>query len=157
MKNRWLYIILAASLGLNLAAFGAFVFHRYRRTRARFLPIRQAIKNAPQRFAPLLNEHHRKMDSLRIEYWSARAELARLALAEDPEPALLEQILQKLGEIHQEMNREVFKTGRNVELLLPPEHRERVRRACCRMIQGPPPGPPPFSRGRGPRRRWQRF
>ncbi|MEO0053879.1 MAG: hypothetical protein ABIK22_06995, partial [candidate division WOR-3 bacterium] len=81
------------------------------------------------------------------EYWHARNRLAQLALEENPESAEVERTLKTIGEIHQQMNRLVYETGRQTGMILPPEHRERLRRGWCRMMEGPvppPPGPKPW-------------
>lgn len=157
MKNRWLYVILAISLALNLAVLGSFAWLRMKRLSRRTRLLRQIRQLAPHRVEPLLDLYHLQMDSLRLEYWRARNRLARLALEENPESAEVERTLKTIGEIHEQMNRLVYETGRQTGMILPPAHRERLRRGFCRMLEGPqPPGPRPHHPGpcrRGPYRR----
>ncbi|MEO0025919.1 MAG: hypothetical protein ABIK54_04080 [candidate division WOR-3 bacterium] len=147
MKTRWLYILLAVSLAINLAALGSLAWLRLRRLNRRARVLRQIKQIAPRKIEPLLDAYHLQMDSLRLEYWRARNRLARLALEENPESAEVERTLKTIGEIHQQMNRLVYETGRQTGMILPPEHRERLRRGWCRMMEGPvppPPGPKPW-------------
>lgn len=145
MKNRWLYVILAVSLVLNLTVIGAFAYRRYRVRQKRFGVFRRLKMMAPARMEPILTEHQQRMDSLRIEYWRARQQLARLIFEEKPETAAVEQTLGRIGEIHKEMNLLVYETARKTGMVLPFEERERLRRRWCEMTEGqhPPrqPGP----------------
>lgn len=145
MKGRWVYLILAVSLALNLAAVGTFTYYRYRRWQRQKGDFRYLVRRLRPQLQPVLDEHRFKMDSLRLEYWKARQELARLGFAENPDPAQVERTLTRIGVLHQEMHRQVFEMGRQSETLLPPPYREMMRRRCCEVIEGPPP---PF----GPRR-----
>jgi hypothetical protein len=154
MKNRWLYIILAVSLAINLAGIGAFAYRRYRIQRKRQDVYRGLKGMGPVRMEPILNEYRLKMDSLRVEYWRARQELARLSFEEQPDPAAVARNLQMIGEIHKEMNRLVFETGRKTGMLIPPDQRERLRRGWCQMIEGPHPPPRPPLPGWRQKRRW---
>ncbi|MCX7731653.1 MAG: hypothetical protein N2248_00590 [candidate division WOR-3 bacterium] len=158
MKTRWLYVLLAVSLAINLAAFGSLAWLRLRRLNRRVRVLRQIKQIAPRQIEPLLDAYHLQMDSLRLEYWYARHRLARLALEENPESAEVERTLKTIGEIHQQMNRLVYETGRQTGMVLPPEHRERLRRGWCRMMEGPrhPPPPPEFEH-RKPERLQRRF
>ncbi|MGQ9707754.1 MAG: Spy/CpxP family protein refolding chaperone [bacterium] len=154
MRNRWLYVLLAASLAINLAAIGAFAYRRYRIYHKRQGVFRRLRMVAPQRMEPILNEYQFKMDSLRIEYWQARQELARLSFEEQPDTAAVGRKLQSIGEIHREMNRLVFETGRKTGMLMPPDFRERLRQDWCRMMEGPHPPPRPPGPGWRQKRRW---
>ncbi|MGB9743055.1 MAG: hypothetical protein ACP5JB_06890 [candidate division WOR-3 bacterium] len=153
MKNRWLYVLLAISLALNLTVFATFAWFRFQRFNRRVKLFRQLTRFEPRRIEPLLIEYHRQMDSLRLEYWRARQQLARLAFEENPDPQDVEHTLQNIGEIHQQMNRLVYETGRKTGMLLPPEHRGRIREGWCRMVRGPNPPPPPVPHRRLFRRR----
>jgi hypothetical protein len=155
MKNRWLYVLLFISLALNLTVFATFAWLRFQRFSRRVRVIRQLSRLEPRRIEPLLDEYHRQMDSLRFEYWRARRELARLSLEENPDPQDVERTLKNIGEIHQQMNRLVYETGRKTGMLLPPEHRERIREGWCRMVRGPNPPPPPGPHPRFFRRRYK--
>lgn len=158
MKSRWIYVLLAISLAINLAAFGSLAWLRLRRFNRRVRVLRQIKQLAPRQIEPLLDAYHLQMDSLRREYWTARHRLARLALEEKPESAEVERTLQTIGEIHQQMNRLVYETGRQTGMILPPEHRERLRRGWCRMMEGPvPPPPAPEFEHPGPQRFQRRF
>ncbi len=150
MKGRWIYVVLAASLALNLAALGAFGFQRYRRWQRRQGIIRKLARLEPQRVAPILMEYRDKMDSLRLEYWRARRELARLSFEESPAQETVEMALERVGALHREINRLVYETGRQTGMFLPPGHRERLRRHWCEMMQCPPPGPEGFFPERRP-------
>ncbi len=147
MKNRWLYIVLMVSLALNLTVIGAFAYRRYQVKQKRLGVFRRLKMMAPARMDPLLTEHQRLMDSLRLEYWQARQKLARLIFEEKPETVAVEQALRAIGEIHKEMNLLVYETARKTGMVLPLEQRERLRRHWCEMIEGPhpprQPGPKP--------------
>ncbi|MEO0070821.1 MAG: hypothetical protein ABIK39_01870 [candidate division WOR-3 bacterium] len=140
MKNRWLLVILAASLALNLTAFAAFAYNRYRKWQRRGV-LKRLTAGAPERIAPLIDEHQFKMDSLRMEYWRARRELAEMNFADKMDSQAIEQTLDRIAEIHREMNRLVLETGRKAVMLLPPGRRERIIRRHREMVGGPPPPP----------------
>ncbi len=142
MRNRWLFVVLAVSLFLNLAGFFAFAYIRYRRFKNRQLLFHRLKALAPEKVEPLILDYRVKMDSLKSEYWLARHKLARLSFEENPDPETVEKSLTKIGEIHKEMNRLVFETGRKTGMILPREHRERLRRHWCEIIKGPHPPPP---------------
>lgn len=143
MKGRWVYILLVVSLAFNLAAVGTFVYHRYRRWRWQKGDFRSIARRIKPQLAPIVDEYHLKMDSLRIEYWRVRHELARLGFEENPDSARVEQALKQIGLLHQQMHRQVFEMGRKADSFLPPQYREMIRRRCCEVIKGsyPPPGP----------------
>ncbi len=157
MKGRWVYLILAVSLALNLAAVGTFAYHRYRRWQRRKGDFRYLVPRLRPELQPVVDEYRFKMDSLRLEYWKARQELARLGFEEKPDPVQVARTLARIGMLHQEMHRQVFEMGRESETLLPPPYREMMRRRWCEVIEGPHPpfGPqrfPPPDDKRGRRR-----
>ncbi len=157
MKGRWVYLVLAVSVALNLAVFGTLAYYRYRRWRWQQSDFRYFAQRLTPRLTPILDQHRFKMDSLRIEYWKARQELARLGFAEKPDPIQVQKTLERIGFLHQEMHRQVFEMGRQSETFLPPPYREMVRRRYCEMMEGPypPPRREMFHRPgwkRGPRR-----
>ncbi|MEO0004456.1 MAG: hypothetical protein ABIK49_00435 [candidate division WOR-3 bacterium] len=151
MRSRWLYIILAVSLALNLTAITTFAYRRYRVRQKRLGVFRRLKMMAPARMEPIFTEHQKRMDSLRIEYWRARQQLARLIFEEEPETAAVEQTLGRIGEIHKEMNLLVYETARKTGMVLPFEERERLRRRWCEMTEGPHHPAPPGPRHRPPR------
>ncbi|MGQ9678765.1 MAG: Spy/CpxP family protein refolding chaperone [bacterium] len=151
MRGRWVYILLAVSLAFNLAAVGAFVYHRYRRWRWQKGDFRSIVRRVKPQLAQIVDEYHLKMDSLRIEYWRVRHELARLGFEEKPDSAKVEETLKRIGVIHQQMHRLVFEMGRGADSFLPPPYRDVIRRRCLEVIKGPyPPAGPrrPYHPGR---------
>ncbi len=150
MKSRWLMVVLITSLVLNLAAVGAFAYSRYRKWQWRQGLLKRLAARAPERVMPLINEHQFKMDSLRMEYWKARRELAQLSFSDTVNARVVEEVLERIAANHREMNRLVYETGRKTAMLFPPEQRERFRRRCCEMLEGPfpPPGMHPRRPGR---------
>lgn len=149
MKGRWVYILLAVSLVFNLAVVGTFFYHRYRQWRWQKSDFRSIARRVKPELAPIVDDYHLKMDSLRIEYWRVRHELARLGFEDNPDSALVQQALKQIGLLHQQMHQLVFEMVRKTETFLPPPYWEMIRRRCCEVIKGPYPPPGP---GRGPHR-----
>lgn len=149
MKNRWLLVVLAASLALNLAAFVTFAYNWYRKRQWQSVLKRLEVM-APGKMTQLMDEHQFKMDSLRMEYWRARRKLAEMNFSEKVDSGAIEHTLDRIAGIHREMNRLVLETGRKTVMLLPPESRERIMRRQREMVEGPHPPPPPPRHRRRP-------
>ena len=136
MRNRWLVVVLAASVALNVAAIGVFAYQRYAKWRRQtyFRNLRARPKGG---FRELFRQREPGMDSLRRVYSDARRELGELVFSETPDSQKTDSLLDVLGTTHREMSRRVLETSRAVESLSPVEERDRVRHRLMEMWEGP--------------------
>ncbi|HDR00336.1 MAG TPA: periplasmic heavy metal sensor [candidate division WOR-3 bacterium] len=144
-KYYWLLVALAVSLALNAGAIGASVWHRFRRWDGERRFYRELRHEKRERISHMLCEHESEMDSLREEHFRARRALARLGDAEEPGPAAVDSLLDRLASVHREMNRVAFTTGREVFRFFPDKRRAREH---WEWMHRRGPGRPPH---RGPR------
>ena len=159
MKTRWLVAALVASLALNAGAVGAFLWHGFRRWSGERRFYRELRQDTRKRISTVLDEHREEMDSLRDEYFETRRALALLGDREQPEPAAVDSLLDKLAATHREMNRLAFAAGQKIFRAFPEKRRGIMRERWERMHRGPgryrrhrrgqaerwhkPPPPPP--------------
>ncbi len=175
MRNRWLVVIVVASLCLNVAVVGAYVFRRARRDRqhgfaARCLTaeVRENMRKAREAALPefsVLVDRAQSADSL---LWTEMR-------GESPDSVRVESLCQELGQIHGRMRATVFGQMHRELQLMPTEARAEYLKHMMRMRPGfggpgrgmgrhmrrgsmmpapregepfpdePPPGPPPES------------
>lgn len=136
MKNRWLVVVLAASVALNAAAIGAFAYHRYSKQSRRAL-LRDLKGRSKGRLKELFKEREPQMDSLRRVYSDVRRELGELAFSKNPDSLKVDSLLDIIGATHREMSRQVLETTRAVESLHPAEGRKKFRRRLMKVWEGP--------------------
>lgn len=151
MSNRWLVVLVAASLALNVAVVAGFLLLRPRHG----CPpphLRGMKPDEAREFAELREQFDPKMDSLREELRAARGRLYALAADSVPEQAA-ESLLQAIGSIRVEMNRLAYQHLREVMAASTPERRAEILQVLQagpmhwrggphgrqRRGQGPPP------------------
>jgi hypothetical protein len=136
MRTRWLVVIVVASLCLNLAVVGTYIFRRARRDRSRRFPrrwltaetrekLRQARDSAMPGFLAAA-DRTQSTDSL---LW---AEMRR----DYPDSARVESLCQELGRIHGAMRAMVFRQMHRELQLIPGEAREQYLKHMMRMRPG---------------------
>lgn len=145
MKGKWMLIFLVASVTLNLAAVGTFLFNRVIQARRQQIFSPRLRGGAKARVTALFEQMEPQMDSIRGVYWDARRQLGILGFEENPAPHVVDSLLNVIAESHKEMNRLVFETAQRLEAEYPVERRETIRRRLIEMWEG--------RRERGPRRR----
>jgi hypothetical protein len=141
MKGRWLTLIALASLCLNLAVVGTYLYRQSSRhgfRRPRMLGVK-----------PDIQEHLRQ---IREQAWpqfkelAVKAESANSALLEkidDPDvtEAQVESLCREVGKFHGAMRERVFwQTRRELDALpaeLRPEYVEQLKHRMKRMMRGP--------------------
>lgn len=170
MRNRWLMVIVVASLCLNVAVVGAYFFRRARHDRQRRFPMRGLTSEAREKmrkareaampeFAALAEKEHMD-DSL---LW---AEMAR----DNPDTLRVDSLSSDLGQFHGKMRAMVFWQMHRELQMMPAAARaeylnhmkmmrpgfgrpgwgmgRHMRRGSMMPTPGagePPPGPPPES------------
>ena len=121
MRNRWLVVIVVASLCLNVAVVGTYLFRRARRDRPRRLHgltaearerMRKVREAAMPEFSALVDEGE-STDSL---LWT---EMRR----ESPDSVRVESLCQELGGIHGSMRAMVFRQMHRELQMMPAEAR----------------------------------
>jgi uncharacterized iron-regulated membrane protein len=173
MRSRWMVVVAVASLCLNVAVVGTYLFHRARHDRPRRFPARWLTAEARERI--------RQTREAAMPEFAAEAERVRTTdsllwqemRAENPDSARVESLCQVLGEIHGRMRAMVFRQLHRELQLMPAVARAEYlrhmmamrpgldrfgRSSCGRMGHAPrmpmrpdetpfpgepPPGPPP--------------
>jgi len=140
MRNRWLVVIVVASLCLNAAVVGTYVFRRARHDRPHRLRVRGLTRD--------MRERMRKAREAAMPEFSAlvgRAESTDSLLwfelrSERPDSARVESLCQELGKMHGAMRAMVFRQMHRELLLMPGDARADYLRHMMRMRPGLPPG-----------------
>lgn len=135
MTNRWLVVLVIASLALNLAVVAGFFISRPRGPRD-CGPMPGMGPGEMRRFGEMRKGFDPQMDSLRERLNEARGRLFDLA-ADSVEPAEAESLIQSIGQIREDMNRMAYQHLRLVLREMTPDNRARFLR---RLQSGPPHG-----------------
>jgi hypothetical protein len=140
MRNRWLIVVVVASLCLNVALVGTYVFRRARHGRPRRFPsrgltseAREKIRKARDAAMPEFAELMGRVESTDSVLW---AEMRR----EAPDSARVESLCQELGQMHGRMRANVFRQMHRELLLMPAEARAEYLQHMMRMRPGLPLG-----------------
>jgi hypothetical protein len=137
MKRTWLYILLGASLGLNLGTIGAIAYRRYTRWRYKREFTRHIDYRVRHEVSDLMQEHRAEMDSLRLEFHNARYELLELGLKDSVETGEVEFQLDRIASTYREMTRLVHETGLKIQQMQPKDRRKWLRRRMREMMRDP--------------------
>lgn len=152
MSHRWLTVLVAASLALNIAVVAGFFLLRPRPCQA---PVPGMNPRERREVMKMRRQFDPKMDSLRETLRAKRGELYRLA-ADSASPAEADSLLQAIGDIRVEMNRLAYEHMRVLMAKLSPKQREEFLRRLQSGPQSwhsgsrgpgrgcPPPQPPDF-------------
>jgi hypothetical protein len=175
MRNRWLVVIVVASLCLNVAVVGAYLFRRAHRDRqhgfaARCLTaeVREKMRKTRDAAMPAFSALVDRVQSTDSLLWTEMR-------SESPDSARVESLCQELGQIHGQMRAMVCRQMHHELQLMPAEARAEYLKHMMRMRPGfggpgagmgrhmrrgsmmpapregeppsdePPPGPPPES------------
>jgi hypothetical protein len=137
MKRTWLYIVLGASVGLNLGTIGAIAYRRYTRWHSKQEFTRHIDRRVRPEFSDLMDEHRAEMDSLRLEFHNARYELLELGLKDSTDTAEVKFQLDRIASTYREMTRLVHETGRKIQQMQPEDKRKWLRRRMREMMRNP--------------------
>jgi len=137
MRNRWLVVIVVASLCLNLAVVGTYIFRRAHRDRPRRFPARrwftadtrEKLKQAREAAMPEFTAVAEKVESTDSVLW---AEMRR----DNPDSVRVESLCQELGRTHGRMRAMVFRQMHRELQLMPPEARTEYVKHMMRMRPG---------------------
>jgi len=166
MRNRWLVVVVVASLCLNVAVVGTYFLRRARRDRSRRFPVsgltseaRENMRKAREAAMPEFSAFVDRVESTDSLLW---AEMRR----EGPDSARVESLCQELGRIHGSMRAMVFRQMHRELQLMPAGARAEYMKHMMEMKLGfhgpgrgmgrhqrrgpamappPPDGPPPES------------
>ncbi len=167
MRNRWLVVVVVASLCLNLAVVGTYLFRRARHGRPRRFhsrgltsEVREKMRKAREASMPEFVELMGRAESTDSVLW---AEMR----SERPDSVRVESLCQELGQMHGRMRAGVFRQMHRELQLMPEEARVQYLKHMMRMRPGfdgprgrtgrhrgrhtgpsrcePPPGMPPES------------
>ena len=149
MQNRWLVAGLVASIALNLAVVGFYIYERAALRPRPPLPPFAGPMHGPMHRMRMRMEP--RMDSLGRELMAARVGLMAMVREGRTDSVRAESLFARIGGIEQQMNRLAFENARQLLESLPPEARQRfIERLEKRGGPGSRPGPRHWRRGRGP-------
>jgi len=164
MRNTWLVIVAVASLVLNLAVVGAYLYHQ-RGPRPPRPPLAGLRREMHQQARDVFRKSWPEMQRLGEERARLQTELLQELTGPDVNQARVDSLADALGRLHAQSVRIISRDARAVVELLPAEQREQFLRnfgplggghhgaragRMMRHFRGmpgpgmePPPGPPP--------------
>jgi hypothetical protein len=144
MRSKWMLIVVVASLALNAAVVGSYLFMRLREPRPPVPPTEPPLPGlAPALLGDLRQlrqEFRPQMDALRERARALRFGLMQAAQQPQPDPRLVDSLLLEVGRVETEVNRLTFEHARRIAERLPPEAREVFFRRLAEHHAGMRPG-----------------
>ncbi len=168
MRHSWLVIVAVASLVLNLAVVGAYVYQQSRGSHRPPRPPLAGFRSEKRHEAQeLFRKSWPEMKRLGEERERLRSDLVREAVKPEPDQARIDSLADELGRLHAQSMRIVCRDAAAAARLLPEDRREQFLRnfgpfgggrGMRRMMRGrhgspepgpgrEPPEPPPDDRG----------
>lgn len=136
MRARWLTVIAVASLALNVAVVGAYVYRTARphRQHSRFQGVRRATRDS---IGSVMRDVAPDIERLSGERDRLRAAVLELVARPELDEQKLDSLCREQGRVGTEMGRLVFRNMHRVVQMLPPAERERfLRQAGPHMMRG---------------------
>ncbi len=170
MRNRWLILVLAFSLIVNVAAIGTIGYRWWRARRMtsqwshphrRMLePMRGLLSLTPEQMDQLEEQRRRisgETEEIRQDLFKSRARLMEL-LGTDPDSLEIEELLQEIASSQVALERKVINNILRMKQVLTPEQREELLRMMEKRGRFDRMRPPPFGPEEpfGPRERIKR-
>jgi hypothetical protein len=150
MRSRWLAVIVVASLCLNVAVVGAYLFHRVRHNRphrpfGRGLTkqMREKMRRVREAAMPEFSALVGRVESTDSILW---AEMR----GEAPDSARVESLCQELGQLHGKMRAMVFRQMHRELSMMPAAERNEYLQQMMRMRPRGQRGRMGRMMGRGP-------
>jgi len=141
MRGRWLALIAVASLALNVAVVGTYIYRtatRPREQHPRFQGVRRALRDS---IGGVLREAAPDIERLSGERDRLRAAVMELVAKPELDEQKLDSLCREQGRIAAELDGLVFRNMHRVVQMLPPAQRERfLRQAGPLMMHGPRTG-----------------
>jgi len=136
MRNRWLVVVVVASLCLNVAVVGTYFLRKVRHDRLRRFPmrgltseVREKLRRAREAAMPEFAALAEKVESTDSLLWF---EMRR----ESPDSVRVESLCQELGLAHGKMRAMVFRQMHRELQMIPVAAREEYLRNMMRMRPG---------------------
>lgn len=136
MRNRWLVVVVVASLCLNAAVVGTYLLHRARHGRPRRFrvrgltsEVRERLRHAREASMPGFSALVDSVESTDSVLW---AEMRR----EEPDSARVEALCRELGQLHGRMRAGVFRQMHRELQLIPEEARAQYLKHMMKMKPG---------------------
>lgn len=141
MQPRWLVVVVIASLALNVAVVGTYLFERIRMRPP--LPPPMLKPGLRRELGELRREFQPRLDTLREQAHRAREGLMALAMQSKPDMARVDSLLMEISRSETAMNRLAFEHARRISSRLPEAGREaffrrlreRQLRPCGSMMR----------------------
>ncbi|MCX6842557.1 MAG: hypothetical protein NTX53_09790 [candidate division WOR-3 bacterium] len=137
MRGRWLAVIAVASLALNVAVVGTYVYRTTKphRQHSRFEGVRRATRDS---IGNVMHEVAPDIERLSGERDRLRAAVLEIVAKPELDEQKLDSLCREQGRISTEMSGLVFRNMHRVVQMLPPTERERfLRQAGPHMMRGP--------------------
>jgi Spy/CpxP family protein refolding chaperone len=137
MRGKWLALIAVASLALNVAVVGTYV---YRTTRphgksARFRGVRRALRDS---IGKAMREAAPDVERLSGERDRLHAAVMELVARPELDEQKLDSLCREQGRVTAELGTHIFRNMHRVVQMLPPEQRERfLRQPGPHLMRGP--------------------
>ena len=127
MRGRWLALIAVASLVLNVAVVGTYIYRTSRRheERSRFHNIRSGLRDS---IGSVMREAAPDVESLSGERDRLHAAVMELVAKPELDEQKLDSLCREQGRIAAELGGLVFRNMHRVVQMLPPEEREQFLR-----------------------------
>jgi hypothetical protein len=119
MRNRWLVLVVVASLCLNVAVVGTYFLHRARRGGLRRFPARGLTPDVRERLRKARAEALPEFAALAEKVEATDSLLWTEMRSESPDSARVESLCQELGQIHGKMRAMVFRQMHRELQLMP--------------------------------------
>ena len=136
MRNRWLVVIVVASLCLNVAVVGTYIFRRARHDRPRRFPMRGLTSEAREKMRRVREAVMPEFTALVGRVESTDSLLWIEMQRESPDSVRVESLCQELGQIHGKMRAMVFRQMHRELQLMPPAARAEYLQHMMRMKSG---------------------
>jgi hypothetical protein len=145
MRGRWLAVIAVASLILNLAVVGSFVFLRVRHPMGARHPLRGFRPEMRRVADSVLVQARPQMDSLMQANERLRAALADEIAGTELDERRFDSLCSEVGVLHGRMTALAYRNARRIAAALPEAERKQF---IVNLWQGMGPGMPRGMRGR---------
>jgi len=143
MRNRWLVVVVIASLCLNMAVVGTYIFRRSRHDRPRRFPMRGLSFESREKMRKTREAAMPEFSALVDRVESTDSVLWAEMRHESPDSARVESLCHELGQTHGRMRAMVFRQMHRELQLMPADARAEYMKNMMRMragFGGPRPG-----------------
>jgi Spy/CpxP family protein refolding chaperone len=136
MRGRWLALVAVASLALNVAVVGTYIYRttRPRGQHSRFRGVKRALRDS---IGKVMREATPDVERLSGERDRLHAAVMELVAKPELDEQKLDSLCREQGRVAAELGTHMFRSMHRVVQMLPPEQRERfLRQPGPHMMRG---------------------